>query len=299
MIKEKTIDLIRDRRTQLPTLPVVAANILKIVGNDAASTYQLADFISQDPAITNKILRLANSAYYGSAGKIDSILRAIYVIGFKEITSVTIGMGVFTTLSIPGHQELLDMKELWIHSIASSFMSKEIIKKVRLKGAVSQDFLMRLQSEVEQIFLCSLLHDIGKILFVIYFPEEYTAVLEETKREHLPLFQKEKELLGLDHGEMEGLIMEKWNFPEALLIPARYHHHLEECPPRYQAQAMVVELADFICHKAAVGQSGNPASYPSDHTNKILGLTTADIKEMSDYLKEQRPIIEQFLTAIS
>ena len=100
---------------------------------------------------------------------------------------------------------------------------------------------------------------IGKVLFIIYFPDPYRLVLGEATKRQRPLDQMETELLGINHAQMAGLIMQRWNFPETLVMPSLYHHRPSTCPQPYHLLAMVVEMADFVCHQAQIGHSGNPA----------------------------------------
>jgi HD-like signal output (HDOD) protein len=297
-IKERITDLVRDQKTQIPTLPVVLNNIMKAVSNELVSASDLADFISKDPAIANKVLRLANSAYYRSSGKVDSIMRAIVVIGFNEIVSLAISMGVFSTLSKSNLHGLLDPNDLWLHSIGCSFAAKELVRKSASKSTNVQRFMPGNQSQEAQVFLSALMHDVGKVIFAVYFPEEYRTVLTEAKKEKVPLYQKERQVLGLDHARLVGLIMERWNFPESISLPCAYHHNPLVCPNPHKMNAMAVQLAGFLCHKAEIGQSGDPVEGYSVGVREALSLTSGEIKAIIEHLREQRPAIEEFLEAI-
>jgi HD-like signal output (HDOD) protein len=285
-IDKKIADIIRDRRTQLPTLPVIVANILKVARDERTSAKDVADFISKDQAISNKLLRLANSSYYGLAKEVDSITRAITIIGFDEVISLTIGMSVFSTFRQKGAEQILDMKDLWLHSIGCALSAKVIAKK-------------RYPSLAEQIFLNGLLHDTGKVILAIYFPEEYGTVLEDAKKTKIPLYQKEREKLGLDHAVVAGHLMERWNFPDTLLLPARFHHNFAACPPDYQHHAMIVRLANFLCQKAGIGHSGDPVMENVRIISQKLGFTHRDMETILKELEEQRESIEDFLGIIS
>jgi HD-like signal output (HDOD) protein len=297
-IKERIIDLVRDQKTQIPTLPVVLNNIVRLASNELVSASDLADFINKDQAIANKVLRLANSAYYRSSRKVDSIMRAIVVIGFNEIVSLTISMGVFSTLSKSNLHGLLDPNDLWLHSIGCSFAAKELVKKTAPKSTNVERFMPGKQSQEAQVFLSALMHDVAKVIFAVYFPEEYRTVLTEAKREQVPLYQKERELLGLDHARLVGLIMERWNFPETISLPSAYHHNPLVCPNPHRMNAVIVQLAGFLCHKAEIGQSGDPMPGYSSGAREALSLTLGEIKTIIKDLGEQRPAIEEFLEAI-
>jgi len=297
-IKERIIDLVRDKRTQLPTLPVILTNILKVASDENASAADLAAFIGKDQAMANKVLRLANSAYYGLARKVDSIHRAISVIGFNEIVGVAVGMGVYRALHLKRSDGLLNMSDLWLHSIGCSFAAKDILAALPATLQSGNNSAPIKKPKGDEIFLSGLLHDIGKVLFVIYFPEPYRMVLSEAIKQKKSLHQKESELLGVNHAQMAGLIMQRWNFPETLMLPSLYHHQPSACPQPYHLLAMVVQLADFVCHKAEVGNSGNPLVTHPDQACSALGYTEPDVDQLVGRLQKQRPAIEQFLTAI-
>lgn len=297
-IKERITDLVRDPKTQIPTLPVVLSNIMRIASSETASASDLAAFIGRDQAMANKVLRLANSAYFRSSRRVDSIMRAIIVIGFNEIVSLTIGMGVFSRLSKSNLHGLLDMNGLWLHAIGCSFAVKGLLKRSFAKSTDGRRRPPEKESNGEQVFLSALLHDVGKVIFAVYFPKEYHRVLEEAAKSRVPLDQKERELLGLDHARIAGLIMERWNFPDSISLPCSYHHSPSACPDPHKTYAMAVQIASFTCHIAEIGQSGNPRAAFSAGARDGLFLTTDDIIETIENLKTQRPAVEEFLAAI-
>jgi len=285
-IRENVIDLVRNRTTSLPTLPVVVNNIIVTARSEKTSAQDLADFIMNDQAISTRVLRIANSAYYGMPKKIDSISRAIVLIGFKEIISLALGMGIFSALSKKGVDTPIDMTELWKHSIGVGFAAEKIATKRR-------------KIPDESTILIGLLHDIGKIIFCLYFPNEYAEVLKKTSNEPTPLFKIEKEYLGLDHAEMAHLLMKQWNFPTSLIQPVRYHHNPSECPAEQVDMAMLVNLANSICHESGIGQSGNNYMEIDNKILKKLGLSDEDVGTLTEELKSERDQVEDFLAALS
>lgn len=282
--RESIIQLIRNRRTQLPTLSVVLDNILQIAADDRTSAQDLAEFIQQDQAIAHKILRLANSAYYGLARKVDSITRAITIIGFNEVVSLTLGMGMFSTLGRRTKQSGLDMRELWLHSIAS--------------GSACRILGLRLgHEEPNRLFICGLLHDTGKVLLAAYFTAAYESLLGAAAGSETPLQRIEKDHLGLDHAEVGALLMEQWHFPPSLVLPCRYHHDDSECPPSLLQDTAIVEVANAVAHKAELGQSGNPAPDEPERGLERLGLPSSILDELSLEILKQQERMEGFLEA--
>jgi putative nucleotidyltransferase with HDIG domain len=285
-IKEKVADLVRHRKTSLPTLPVVVNNIITTARSEKTSAKDLANFIVNDQAISARVLRIANSAYYGMSRKIDSISRAIVVIGFKEIISLALGMGIFSALSKKGGGAPSDITELWKHSIGVAFAARNVAKKTKKVAD-------------ESTILVGLLHDIGKIVFCLYFPDEYGEALKKTVNHQTPLCKIEKDCLGLDHAEMAYLLMNQWNFPANLIQPVRYHHNPSVCPKEGVHMAMIVNLADSICHQSGIGHSGNNKTETDGEVLSKLGLSDEDVGALTEKLESQRDEVEDFLAGLS
>ncbi|MBN2418842.1 MAG: HDOD domain-containing protein [Deltaproteobacteria bacterium] len=282
-IDQKIQDMIRNKNTQLPTLPVVVEKILSMARQDNSSAKDLAELISRDQAISNKILRLSNSAYYGMMKEIDSVPRAITIIGFNEVISLTIGMSVISAFSRGNGEPVknFNMKGLWIHSLGCAFAAKKTAKKLGIMQA-------------EQIFISGLLHDMGKVIFAIYFPGDYTATYEYTKENEIDLFKGEKLMLGIDHAVLSGLLMERWNFPDSILIPARYHHSVDQCPPRYQQISQIIAFSDYLSQKAEFGDSWTVKTPGIMKIRDQLGLDLNEADDMAEDLKKDKEEIEAF-----
>ena len=284
--KQKILNIIRQKNTQLPTLPVIVDNILNIARDERTSAKDLADFIERDQAITTKVLRLANSAYYGLMKEVDSISRAIAIIGFNEVIGITIGMNVFSVFGKKDANDIFNMEALWLHSITCATAAREIASKKRI-------------GEVDKLFLVGLLHDIGKVIFAKYLPEEYGNVFQQARDSESPLHQLEKVSMGIDHAVLSGVLMKRWNFPENLLLPSHFHHNSLMCPPFYQTFALIVELADYVSLKVKIGGSGNTVNPRVHDLCDKLRLSQEDVVLIEDKIKDQKSNIEEFLKVIS
>lgn len=285
-IREDIFDIIRNKNTQIPTLPVIVENVLNAAKNERTSAKDLAEFIGKDQAIANKVLRLANSAYYGLFKEVDSISRAITVIGFNEVTSVTIGMSVINSFQKKDFDGVLDIQDLWLHSITCAMMTKEIASKTR-------------QGKPEQYFLLGLLHDMGKVVFAIYFPAEYRQTLEAAQQTATLLFRKEKEIMGMDHSMLSGLLMDRWNFPDNLINPLKFHHSSFKCDPLYQRQAITLEFSNYLCQKIGIGNGGDPVVPNLEEFRASLRISPSDVKDLISGIKKQRSKIEEFFEVMN
>ncbi len=285
-IREKVIDLIRNKATSLPTLPVIINNIIVTAKSDSTTANDLARFISNDQALSARVLKIANSPYYGLPKKIDSISRAIIVIGFKEIISIALGSGIFKALTPKSKDVLLDMNELWKHSIGVGFASRQIEMTTK-------------KSMEESTMLVGLLHDIGKILFLIYFPGDYSEVLVKHHEDGIPLYEIEQNLLEIDHSEIAYMLMKQWNFPDNISIPIRYHHRITDCPFEHLNRTMIINAADYLCQSAGIGHSANINPERKDEVISALGLSAGQIEELTETMKACRDQVDSFLEALS
>ena len=232
------------------------------------------------------MLRIANSAYYGMMKKVDSVRRAITIIGFDEVISIAIGMSVFDSFKDSKLNSLMNIRDLWIHSIGCATAAKEVAKMVGTES-------------LERIFLIGILHDIGKIIFAANFLNEYKEVLEAALNDMTELHIKEREIIGIDHAKISGLLMDRWNFPDSIIFPARYHHAVLKCPPDYKRDAMILALSDFICHRSQIGHSGNPSVPNVLRVIEDLGMSPHQLDSIEQKLYGQKDKMEAFLNALS
>lgn len=175
-IKDEVIKLVQKDNSDLPTLPVVINKIISVASDKRSTIDELGEVISYDQAMTCKLLKLSNSIYYSQKTKVETIKRAITVIGFDEIVGITLGMEFLS--SFKGASEMsLKMRALWMHSVGVATSSKELANRTNPGIA-------------NKIFIPALLHDIGKIIFSVYFKAEYQSVqrfAEERKRHYIAL----------------------------------------------------------------------------------------------------------------
>lgn len=285
-VKERFIDLIRNRDASLPTLPVVIGNLLEKANSESATPEELARFLSNDQSLASRVLKIANSPYYGLLRKIDSITRAVTVIGFREVVSIALGSGVIRLLTPPDKEGLVDLGELWRHSIAVGFASKEAGK---IAGKPLE----------ESVMLAGLLHDVGKVLFLTHFMADYAEVLVKHQIEGMPIHLVEDELMGIDHAEIAYLLMKQWNFPDSICMPVRHHHAIDQCPAGHRTVALLVNAADYACHAAGMGVSAHTAPGRSDANLRAIGLTEQGLEKLIDTSRSSLAEVEAFLEAVS
>lgn len=199
------------RVKDIPTLPSVVMQVNRVLEDEGASLGGVISIIEKDPPVTTKVLRLANSSYYGMSRQVRTVKEAILILGLNTIRSIAVAVSV-GKLFREDLNGVLNMKDLWAHSLRCAVASKAL---TRHKGA----------GLAEEGFICGLVHDIGKVILAMNLPDEMKAVAEKTREGEGRLWwEEEREVLGFTHAEVGALIAGRWNFPEVYCDAIECHH---------------------------------------------------------------------------
>lgn len=188
---------------ELPTLPSIATQIYSIASDPYSSAAELADIIMNDPALTSKLFKTVNSAFYGSPQQISSVKQAVVLLGMEEIVGIAFGLAAAKVFNIKAASGPIDPKLLWRHSVGTALIAQHLCRTIpqyRNQGA----------------FTAGLLHDVGKIFLIENFPTEYSFICANPDS-RLPLYELEGELFGLNHAAIGKLLSSEWNLPEPLV----------------------------------------------------------------------------------
>ncbi|UZP66090.1 HDOD domain-containing protein [Desulfovibrio mangrovi] len=214
----------------LLSFPSVYTQILKELQSPACSARRMGEVVSRDPGLTAKILRLVNSPFYGFPSRIDTIERAITILGVNELTTLAIGISATSTFSnIPS--SVLNMQHFWEHSVSCGTLARLI---AGTKPGLSE----------ERFFVAGLLHDIGMLLMLRAMPQSFCRALLLSRDRKIPLEQAEQEVCGFDHSEVGGLLLEAWGIPDSLTHMVRHHHAPLKSQPLLDAA--IIQLGDMI-----------------------------------------------------
>lgn len=226
-----------DRLEDLPTLPSVAMEIFEITSNPEFSVAELARVTMNDPALTSKLLKIVNSAFFGSQQKITSVQKAAVLLGSDEIVDITFGLAAAKVFDRPPIRGLIDPELLWHHSICTALIVRSLCTK-------------KDEYETLGVFTAGLLHDMGKIFFMDNFPDSYREIQDDTARQQLPLFELEEDRMGINHALIGNFLSTKWNLPDSLSQAISFHHQ-PTVAPRYAKLAALVGFADYLYWQAA------------------------------------------------
>ncbi len=268
---------------QIPTMPTIAARIMQIVNDPHSSAEDVAKFISRDVALTSKVLRLANSAFYGIPRTISSVNSAIVILGFNTIRSLVLSASVLKVFPArPGVTAVFDRKAFWKHSFMVGIASRMVAQIYRKRRLV----------DMETAFSAGLLHDVGKIILEQYSNEEYVPVLKAAKEKGIPLVVAEREMLGLTHADVSGMLVDKWQMPNELRGPI-IHHHAPGEDKASQEMAGIIHFANHLCHLKGSGCMQNEAYaafHPEIEGLLALGKTQEELlSELESHIQEAEP----------
>ena len=240
------------RLRDLPTLPSVVLDLISSFGREDVDVTTLAEKMSRDQAIAAKILRLANSSFYGLPAKVKTVKQAIVVLGFDSARALAVASNVIDSFGGAGRQ--VDMAGFWRHSIAAALCAKNLARQANL--------------DQDAAFIAGLLHDIGRLVLAISFPEQYARVIAEY--DDTGLSALELRVLGVDHEHAGQLLAAAWKFPPVIQRAIGRHH-----------APAAADLADIpgVVHVA------NGLVHALDPNGRMAGVAAANLGLLPEQLQ--------------
>jgi len=269
-----------------PTLPVVVARVLRVVDDVGSSANDLVDIIQKDQAIASKVLKVANSAYYGLTQQVRSIGHAVVLLGFDTVRNLCLGVGVLRSFLPYGLHETLDMESFWEHTICAGVCARMLWEERGWSGA-------------DEMFLAGLIHDIGRLGFVAKEPRRYSQLLRKARRKGRPMIEAETEEFGGTHAELGARILETWDFGPELYGPARFHHTMDTLEGDETHRTAGVIIGNCLSHQRNIGWAvdARPPVIP-EAALAALELTRDEAEKLGDRLENRRTEIESFTSAL-
>ena len=223
---------------ELPPLPQVATRVIRITADSDTSTEQLQNLIRTDQALASQILKVANSAMFGRMREITTLTQAILTLGFSTTRSVVLASSVknLFTRGPVGLQERI----LWEHALVAALTGSAFSKAMRFPIA-------------EEVFLAGLMHDIGKSVMFLKFPESYGTLLRRLHEEGGDGLSLELDTFGFDHAMVGEALLASWNLAEGLEAVARWHHDPLQAAMEHQRLVALVALGNQMASDLQVG----------------------------------------------
>ena len=278
MEKDDVLGKIYSRIDEIPTLPAVLPKLLSLMESDKSNASDIANVISNDPALASKILKVANSAYYGFSQAISSLRLAMPLLGHNMVRSLALSIGVIGSLASNRGSPNFSDKGLWIHSLAVATLMQELGERSGKKD------------NKEHLFITGLLHDIGKVVLNQFFGELFQKALEEVHTKKIgSLYLAERRLTGFDHGEVGAMLLTRWKFPDVISNPIAAHHQMEMLEGTDVHDVAMLRIANALPQELGLGQEGNlvPPAIPEQDL-KVLQMEENELEGMKAYLRDIR-----------
>ena len=273
------------RSENLPVLPTVLIQILRIYEDPNVSPRSLEKVIEQDPALTAKILRVAGSSLYG-AKSATSVGRALSVLGMNTLRSIAVSLAYQQILAQRNVGADFDRMALWRHCLAVGVGAKAVAKQIA-------------PSLMEEMYVTGLMHDIGILTLDRFMPNDLTVVIRKAQAQKTNLCDAELQTLGFTHAEVGGFLAEKWKLSQPLIDAVRYHHNPEEDMNNAQTTG-IVAAANYLAYKAGYpcmpGIDGDPngemhleaLGMTQDQTDMVLSMIMVEVDQSDTTYGSQR-----------
>jgi diguanylate cyclase (GGDEF)-like protein len=220
-----------EKTAKLPTLPAVAARILHTLKKDGFSSKELAELIAMDPALTVKILSLANSSFYSTQGGIDNVYRAIDVLGVNVVRNLALSFCIIDSIKSDG-AEGFDYTKFWQQSVIRAVSATAVAK-----------FLNR---HTDEVFIVGLLADIGKMLMSLVRPNDYLEVLREVRLTGVKDYEIERRIFSYSHEDIGSETLRNWGIPEIIYQPIGLHHKETSDSGKNSDIIRLIEIGDIV-----------------------------------------------------
>ena len=271
------------RIDDLPTLPRTVLKITELVNNPRTSAKDIARIITDDQVLTARLLKLVNSSFYGFPQRISTVNTAIVLLGFDAIRSLLLTTSVFDLFAGRNKKSKQDQEKFWDHSLGCAVGAKVIGNYLR-------------HDKIEELFVAGLLHDIGKIVEMLYLPDEFAKVVATINKTNILMLTAEERVLGYDHADIGKLLAGKWNLP-IKLVQVIAHHHQPAAAGSFIMEASIVHLADILCRALNMGYGGDNKIPPLDKSAwASLRIKTDSIEVIMETMQDEYNDISSFIS---
>lgn len=269
---------------ELISLPEVALRVNEIANDPKSTSEDMAAALTQDPALAIRVLKIANSPYYGLSSEIETISRAVSVLGTNKIRDLVLSSSVRKTFDgIPN--DLISMHDFWHHSLYCGILAKILAQKSK-------------KTHGESIFVAGLLHDIGQLLMFNQRPKQSHEIIlllmEGT--EALETYEAERHVLGFDHMQVGAALIERWRLPPILKECIEFHHEPQKAK-KFQAEVALINIANAVAVMADFDSMDPEDEIPQINPDSwaLAGLSKEDLPQAIEASQEEIKEVEAIL----
>jgi len=259
--RRNRVRLIVERASELTPLRAVAMRAIQLAEDERAAAMDLATVVSSDPALTAKLLRLSNSAYYGYARRIATVREAVILLGMRTVRSVAIASGVIDAFNAQQRKDGFNRDLFWAHSVVVGLVAEAVARDTKA-------------ARPEDAFTAGVIHDIGKLAMQVAEPAPFARMVRLIEG-GTPYDEAEQEIFGVSHAHVGARLAERWHFPESLVEAIRLHDPVTPIT-RIESLADVVASANLACNREGLAGGfdwvNDPARHPSEPLAAQVGV---------------------------
>ncbi|MCL2219392.1 MAG: HDOD domain-containing protein [Chitinispirillia bacterium] len=255
----------------LPTLPHIASRLMQIVNSPNTSADTVAALVSQDISLSAKVLRLANSAFYGIPKSINTLNNAVVILGFKIIQTMVLSLTVFDMFTREDDEDgaSFDRNAFWKHSLRCAVIARLLAHRRRRTFAL----------DPEEAFCAGLLHDVGKVVMEQYLNQDFHKALNHARTNGVSIFEAERDVLGYTHCDVASWLTGSWSLPDEIEQPLVCHHEPEEATICADS-VMICHLADTLSEIDENDEDAVRETAASlEQKARMVGLSARDLTE--------------------
>jgi putative nucleotidyltransferase with HDIG domain len=223
----------------LPTMPQAALAVMREAGLPTSTAKSVADSIAKDQGLAARVLRLANSAYYGMPRQVHDIQEAVLMLGMRSIGNLATVASTYPWMAKPLVGYGLGPQEMWRHSFATAVSARQVAARCRM-------------ADPETCFTAGLLHNLGKVVLSTWLERRVDALARAIQRSDASFDEVERSIMGFDHAEVGAQLGEAWNLPQEIIAPARFHHRPDEAEA-HGPLTDCVHVADYLAMSMGEG----------------------------------------------
>lgn len=274
----------------LPTIPVVATQVIQMLDNPDVSVEEIADLMLTDQVMTARVMKLINSPVYKPTHEITSLKRALVYLGLRHIRELALTTSVLSAFD--ADSGAIELNLFWEHSFGVGMVSKIIAQKVGY-------------ADLEKAYISGIIHDLGEVFLSNYMREPFQDVLDRITNHDIKLYDAEAEILGTTHCEIGMSIARRWNFPEAYCEVISCHHTPAEATVD-PILCSIVNLADLFCTVRELNYGGRQwISFDLSEEeawtilkNESPALARLDVERFCYELDDAIPDIKELVSSI-
>lgn len=268
------------RLKQLPSLPASIADLLASFADDDVDVERISRQLARDQGLTARVLRVANSSFYGLQSRVGTVHEAVVILGFRAVRSMVLAVGMSSAFKVEN---------------CPGFDTHAYLRHCASVGLAARGLAALTGHNPELAFTGGMLHDIGKLVLAANFPAEYAAALAYRQQHDCFMYQAERDVLGMDHGEVGGLLAETWHFPPALLAAVAGHHAPSDAAVNVPAD--LIHIADALSHALGLAYSADEMVMPVVPAAwQRLGLDAAKIAALPAMIERE---MEEMVLVVS